>query len=100
MQLNLTGKNFKITPAIKTHADEKFQVLFQRYSQMNNLHVVLHIENIDHIAEARLHFQGNEIHATAKADDMYLAIDGLVEKLNGQMHKLKEKVIDAHRQSS
>lgn len=100
MQLNLTGKNFKITPAIKTHTDEKFAALLQRFNQVNHLHVVLHIENIDHIAEATLHFHGNEIHATATANDMYLAIDGLVEKLNGQMQKMKEKVIDSHRQSS
>lgn len=97
MQLNLTGKNFQITPAIKSHTQEKFESLEKRYSQINNIHVVLHIDHIDHIAEATLHFHANEIHATATAKDMYQAIDSLIEKLSGQMHKQKEKIIDSHR---
>lgn len=100
MQLNLTGKNFQVTPAIKTHTEEKFNHLHQRYDQINQVHVILHIENLDHFAEATLHYQGSELHATAKALDMYLAIDGLVEKLSTQMHKHKEKLIDSHRQST
>lgn len=97
MQLNITGKNFKVTPAIKTHIEEKFAALQKRFSQITNIHVILNIENIDHIAEATLHFHGNEIHATAKETDMYLAIDSLEEKLSGQINKQKEKVIDSHR---
>lgn len=97
MQINITGKNFQITPAIKSYAEEKLLPLDERFSQINIIHVVLHIEHIDHFAEATLHFQGHEIHATSKADDMYHAIDGLHDKLSGQMIKLKEKTIDSHR---
>jgi len=100
MQLNLTGKNFQITPAIKTHSEEKFNQLFKRYTPVNNVHVVLHIENIDHCAEGTLHFHGTEIHAASKASDMYIAINELVDKLSDQMHKHKEKMIDSHRHSS
>lgn len=100
MQLNLTGKNFKVTPAIKTHTEEKFNHLHQRYNQIDQIHVILHIEHHDHIAEANLNFLNSELHATATANDMYLAIDGLVEKLSAQIHKHKEKLIDSHRQSS
>jgi ribosome hibernation promoting factor len=97
MQLNLTGKNFKITPAIKTYVEEKFAPLQKRYNNINNVYVVLNIDNIDHMAEATLHFQGSEIHAAATAKDMYVAVDELVEKISGQMHKHKEKIIDSHR---
>lgn len=100
MQLNLTGKNFKITPAIKTHAEDKFSALHKRYNQIGNVHVILHIENIDHYAEATVHFHGSELHASAQANDMYLAIDALVEKLSGQLGKQKEKIIDSHRHPS
>jgi putative sigma-54 modulation protein len=100
MQLNLTGKNFQVTPAIKSHAQDKFESLEMRYAQINNIHIVLHIDHIDHIAEATLHFHTNEIHATATAKDMYLAIDSLIEKLSSQIHKQKEKIIDSHRHST
>lgn len=97
MQINITGKNFKVTPAIKSYAEEKIEPLQKRYTQITNLHLVLNIEHNDNIAEGTLHFHGNEIHATATSNDMYQAIDGLVEKLSGQIHKQKEKIIDSHR---
>jgi len=98
MQLNLTGKNnLPITPAIKAHAEEKFEAIGKRYSQVNNIHLVLHIEHLDHCAEATVHFHGSELHATAKSTDMYVAIDQLADKLLNQLHKHKEKIIDSHR---
>ena len=97
MTVNLTGKNVEIPPAIKSRVEEKFEALGVRYNQVNNIHVVLHIEHIEHVAEATLHFHGHEMHATATADDMYTAIDQVSEKLSGQMLKHKEKMIDSHR---
>ena len=100
MQLNLTGKNnLVITPAIKTHVEDKVTGLGTHYSHINNIHIVLHIEHLDHCAEATLHFHGSELHAAAKANDMYLAIDQLFDKLSTQMKKHKEKMIDSHHQS-
>jgi putative sigma-54 modulation protein len=99
MSLNLTGKNFQITPAIKALVEEKFQKLTARYMQVSNIHVVLHIDHADHIAEGALHFHSHEIIATATANDMYVAIDELVEKMAHQMQKQKEKMIDSHHQS-
>jgi putative sigma-54 modulation protein len=97
MSFNLTGKNsFQITPAIRERVEEKFQKLVARYAQMTNIHVVLHIENLDHIAEATLHYHGHDVHATAASADMYAAIDQLEDKIANQLHKLKEKIIDSH----
>ena len=100
MQLNLTGKNFKITPAIKIYAEEKFEPLLKRYNQITNIHVILNIEHIENIAEANVHFHGSEINAKASAKDMYIAIEDVIEKLSAQLHKHKEKIIDSNRESS
>jgi len=97
MSLNLTGKNLPITPALKEHVEEKFESLNKRYPQITSTHIVLLIEHLDQIAEGTLHFHGQELHASANASDMYVAIDQLFEKLSGQMHKHKEKIIDSHR---
>lgn len=96
MQLNFVGKNIEITSAIKTFVTEKFKVLEKRYSTINNINIVLHIENITHIAEATLHLNGVEVHAKAKADDMYKAIEELVDKLVGQLSKQKDKMSSHH----
>lgn len=97
MQISVTGTNIKLTDALKKHTEEKMEHLEKRFSEITNIHVVLHIENLDHIAEANLIFHGTEIHAKAKESDMYAAIDSLIDKLNGQINKHKEKVIDATR---
>jgi putative sigma-54 modulation protein len=97
MQITVTGQNIKVTPALKSHAEEKLQHLEKRFSEITNIHLVLRIEHIDHIAEATLHYHGSEMHASAQDKDMYAAIDMLIDKLNGQINKQKEKEIDAVR---
>ena len=97
MQLHFAGRNIDITPALKTFATEKLLPLEKRFNHITNVFVTFHLENITHIAEATVHMNGTEIHATAKDEDMYKAIDALVEKLLGQITKHKEKIIDSHR---
>ncbi|EKD69832.1 MAG: hypothetical protein ACD_46C00720G0003 [uncultured bacterium] len=97
MQINFVGKNIEITPAIKTYITDKFSHIEKRFNRITQTHIVLHVENIDQIAEATLYFDGIEMHAAAKSHDMYQSIDMLVDKLTGQMTKHKEKIIDQHR---
>jgi putative sigma-54 modulation protein len=55
------------------------------------------VEKLDHIAEATLLIVKGEIHASATSNDMYAAIDELVDKLDRQLIKHKEKIND-HRE--
>lgn len=96
MQLHFTGRNLELTPAIKTHAEEKFQRLERRHANIASVNIILQIENLTHIAEATIAMNGTDIHATAKSTDMYIAIDELVDKLISQITKHKEK-ISGHR---
>ena len=91
MQLNFTGRNIEVTPALKTFTAEKMERVERRYSTIKHVDVVFHVENVTHIAEATAHLDGAEIHATAKSTDMYAAIDELVDKLLTQITKHKEK---------
>jgi putative sigma-54 modulation protein len=96
MQLQITGKSFEVTPALKSHAEEKFQTLQKRFNKISTVHLVLYLENITQIAEANLVLNANEFHAKAEKEDMYEAIAALVEKLSNQLLKYKEKLIDSH----
>jgi putative sigma-54 modulation protein len=97
MQLQLVGKNIEITPALKTFTSDKLKSLEKRFNQITTVNFVLLVEHKTQIAEATLHFDGTEIHASAKDDDMYKAIDQVIAKLMGQITKHKEKIIDSHR---
>lgn len=97
MQLNITGRNLEITPAIRNSTTEKFQRLENHFHQITHVNIVYHLEHITHIAEARLHAYGAEIHATAEDKDLYSAIDSLVDKLQTQIVKHKEKMTNHHK---
>jgi putative sigma-54 modulation protein len=97
MQIHLLGKNFEVTPAIKSHTEEKLEALAKRFANLGSIHVVFHIENKAHIAEVTIHYNGSDIHATAEDEDMYKAIDQVASKLLTQLTKHKEKMIDSHR---
>ena len=96
MQLHFAGKNIEVTPALKEFTTEKFKALEKRYSNITNVYVVFHIENVTHTAEATVHLNGAEIHASAKDSDMYKAIGILAEKLVNQITRHKEKETDHH----
>lgn len=97
MQLNVTGHHIEITPALQTYVANKFERLERHFDHVTNVHVVLTVEKLRHKAEATLHISGAEVFADATEEDMYAAIDVLVDKLDRQIKKHKEKLTDHHR---
>lgn len=97
MELQLVGRNhLELTPAIKDYVAKKIAPINERFQHITIVTVVLHIENLDHYAEANVHMNGHEVHASAKATDLYAAIDELSDKLFAQLTKLKERNTDNH----
>ena len=93
MQLNLTGHHVDITDSLRNYVNEKFERLERHFDHINNVHVILSIEKLRQIAEANIHLNGGEIFANAEATDMYASIDSLVDKLDRQVIKHKEKML-------
>ncbi len=58
----------------------------------STVYVVLKVEKVTHTSDATLHVNGGEIHASAEGQDMYAAIDGLIDKLARQLTKHKDKL--------
>ncbi|TDF34713.1 ribosome hibernation promoting factor [Alteromonadaceae bacterium M269] len=92
MQLNLTGHHVEITEALRGYVSTKFEKLERHFDHINNVHVILNVEKLNQKAEATLHVVGGEIFATSEHNDMYAAIDGLIDKLDRQVIKHKEKL--------
>ena len=93
MQINLTGHHVDITESLRSYVNEKFGRLERHFDHINNVHVILSIEKLRQIAEANIHLNGGEIFANAEATDMYASIDSLVDKLDRQVIKHKEKML-------
>ncbi len=94
MQLNISGHHVDLTPALKDYVHEKFQRLERHFDHISNCQVTLEVEKVRQMAEATMHVIGGEIHAKAENTDMYAAIDALVDKLDRQILKHKEKTVD------
>ena len=100
MQLNLTGHHVDITPALRSYIENKFERLERHFEQMTNVHVILSVEKERQKAEATIHVNRGNIFADSQHEDMYAAIDTLVDKLDRQVKKHKEKLTDHHRDVS
>ncbi len=92
MQINLTGRHLEITDALRDFVNEKFAKLERHFDHINNVYVTLTVEKVRQIAEATLHVNGGEIFANSESEDMYAAIDLLIDKLDRQVIKHKEKM--------
>ena len=92
MQINLSGHHIEITDPLRDFVNSKFAKLERHFEQINNVQVILTVEKLNQIAEAKLHVNGGEIFANSQQADMYAAIDTLIDKLDRQIIKHKEKL--------
>ncbi len=97
MQISVTGQNLDITPAIRAYVEEKFGRLERHFEHMTNVHVILRVERERQRAEASVHVNRADLFADHEHADMYAAIDGLVDKLDRQVKKHKERLQDHRR---
>ena len=97
MQIDLTGHHVDITPALRGYVNDKFERLERHFDNVTDVHVILSVEKLRHKAEATIQVSGGNLFADSVEDDMYAAIDGLVDKLDRQVKKHKEKLTDHHR---
>lgn len=91
MQVIISGHHLEITDALKAHTEDKFAKLTRHFDKVTDVHVILSVEKLVQKAEATLHFAGTKFFAEDHQEDMYVAIDALVDKLDRQILKHKEK---------
>ncbi len=96
MQLNVTGHHVEVTPSLRGYVAKKLERIGRHFDQVIDVHCVLTVEKLRQKAEATLHVSGSSIHADATEEDMYAAIDLLIDKLDRCIKKHKEKLTDHH----
>lgn len=94
MQINITGRHFDVTPALEQYVNQKMTKINRHFEQISSIHVVFGIEKLEQIAEATINIPGEKLHATTKAENMYKAVDLLIDKLDRLIIKYKEKSQD------
>jgi putative sigma-54 modulation protein len=96
MQLKLTGHHVEVTEALRAYVEKRLGRVSRHFDEIIDLHCTLTVEKLEQRAEATLHVRGGTIHAEAVDANMYAAIDALVDKLDRNVVKHKEKQQDHH----
>lgn len=96
MQINVKGHQVEVTAALRDYATAKFGRVTRLFDQLHEITIVLGVEKLLHKAEITVAVSGKTLHAVATDADMYAAIDALVDKVEMQLRKHKEKLTNHH----
>ena len=96
MQLNITGHHVEVTPALRAYVTEKVQRISRHFDHVISINVILKVENHQQLAEGTVNAAGKQLFATHVDEDMYASIDGLVDKLDKQVRRHKDKIRGHH----
>jgi len=96
MNLNISGHHVEVTPPLRDYVLSKLKRVERHFDHLISAEVILSVEKMRQKAEATIHASGANLHAEAIDGDMYAAIDILIDKLDQQTRKHKEKLRDHH----
>ncbi|MFM2118564.1 MAG: ribosome-associated translation inhibitor RaiA [Pseudomonadota bacterium] len=104
MNLTISGHHLEVTPALREYVLNKLDRVTRHFDQVVDVTVLLTVEKQKEKekrqrAEVTLHTKGKDIHVESSNEDLYAAIDELMDKLDRQVVRHKDKVQDHHHTS-
>lgn len=91
MNLNISGHHMDLTDALREYVSGKMRRIERHFDHVIDAEVVLEVKKQRRTAEATVLLSGARLHAEATQADMYAAIDQMIDKLDSQTRKFKEK---------
>lgn len=91
MNINLTGRHLEITPAIREHVATKLGKIKRHFDHVIDINVILSVDKLKQKAEATVHLSGKTLFAETDDSNLYVSIDNLVDALDRQILKHKDK---------
>ncbi|NNC23746.1 ribosome-associated translation inhibitor RaiA [Salinisphaera sp. USBA-960] len=96
MNLNISGHHVDVTDALRDYVESKMERIERHFDHVIDAEVVLEVAKERHSAEVTMQLSGTRLHAEATEPDMYAAINSMVDKLDRQTRRYKEKARDHH----
>ena len=97
MNLQISGHHLEVTPAIREYVTGKLERVTSHFDNVIGVNVILSVEKLKKKAEVTVHLPGKDIFVEAIDEDLYAAVDNLVDRLERQVQKYKQKLQDHHR---
>jgi putative sigma-54 modulation protein len=92
MQITTTFRHLEQSDALKTYVEEKLDRVKKYIDEPIVAQAYLTVEKIRHIAEITLTAKGITIKASEATNDMYASIDAVVDKIERQLRRYKERL--------
>ena len=105
MNLTISGHHLEVTPPLRAYVLTKLDRVTRHFDQVVDINVLLTVEKLKEKerrqkAEVTLHTKGKDIFIESANEDMYAAIDELMDKLDRQVCRHKDRVQDHHHASA
>lgn len=100
MNLKLTGNHVEVTDAMRDYVTSKISKITRHFDHVIDVSVILSVEKLKQKAEANVHVRGKDIFVETDSEDMYASIDSLVDKLDRQILRHKEKNLERRNHGS
>ena len=94
MNLVIHGNHVAVTPALRDYVEGKLNRVERHFDQVIDANVQLTVEKLRQRAEITPRMRGNNIHVESVDDDMYAAIDMMIDKLDRQVLRHKDRIKD------
>lgn len=92
--MKITGRHMEVTPALKRHIKSRFERLDRYDVPLDRLEIVLGVSKLQHTAEVVCSVGGKRLQAKTSTREMYATIDQLVDRLDAQIRKFKERRVE------
>jgi ribosome hibernation promoting factor len=97
MNLQISGHHLDITSAIHDYVTGKLERVTRHFDNVIDVNVILSVDKLKQKAEVTVHLSGKDVFVESVDEDLYAAVDSLVDKLDRQIQKHKQKVKNHHR---
>lgn len=92
LETTFTFRNMDSTDALREHAMDKLSKLDKYLIKPATAHVIFNMDGSRHVAEITLNINGRRHIGTDTTNDMYMSVDGAVEKIKKQISRTKERI--------
>ena len=94
MKLKISGRHMDITPALRNYVETRFGRLDRYGLRVGSFQVILGVEKLQHKAEVTGVVSGKRVQAKTSTPEMYATIDALVDRVDTQFRKWKERLVN------
>ncbi len=93
MKLSVTFRHMEPSEALKQHVEDKLTRIEKYFHEPARAEAVLSLDRYRHGIDISLKLaNGTSIQASDVADDMYTAVDQVMDKLDRQVRRYKDKI--------